>query len=76
MLTECQENEDYVRAVRFKGEPFAAESLFMVLILQQQKMIKQLITRLSESRPKPVYENILSKRSVFTTNKSKCRDLF
>jgi len=35
MLTECQENEDYVRAVRSKGEPFAAESLFMVLILRQ-----------------------------------------
>jgi hypothetical protein len=48
MLTECQENEYYVSTVRSKGEPFAAESLFMVLILQQQKIIKQLITKLSE----------------------------
>lgn len=50
MLTEPQENQDYVRAANSKGEPFAAESLFMALILQQQKMIKQLITRLSEPK--------------------------
>jgi hypothetical protein len=50
MLTECQENEDYVRAVRSKGEPFAAESLFMALILQQQEMIKQLIVILSKPK--------------------------
>lgn len=37
MLAECQENEYYVSAVSSKGEPFAAESLFMFLILQQQK---------------------------------------
>ena len=48
MLTECQENEDYVSAVSSKGEPFAAESLFMVLILQQEQIIKQLIARLSK----------------------------
>jgi len=36
MLSECQENQDYVRAFSSKGKPFAAESLFMVLILQQQ----------------------------------------
>jgi hypothetical protein len=34
-------------AVRSKGKPFAAESLFMTLILQQQKIIKQLIAILS-----------------------------
>ena len=50
MLTECQENEDYVRGVRSKGEPFAAESLFMALILQQQEMIKQLIVILSKPK--------------------------
>jgi hypothetical protein len=50
MLTELQENQDYVRAVSSRGEPFAAESLFMVLILQQQKIIKQLIARLSEPK--------------------------
>ena len=50
MLAECQENEDYVSAVSSKGEPFAAESLFMGLILQEQKMIKQLIARLSDPK--------------------------
>jgi hypothetical protein len=29
MLTECKENEDYVRAVNSKDEHFSAESLFM-----------------------------------------------
>ena len=47
MLSECGENKDYVRAAISKGEPFAAESLFMALILQQQKMISQLIANLS-----------------------------
>jgi hypothetical protein len=48
MLSECGKNNDYVTAASFKGEPFAAESLFMALILQQQKMISQLIAKLSE----------------------------
>ena len=39
MLAECKENEDYVKAARSKHEYFSAESLFMVLILQQQKTI-------------------------------------
>jgi hypothetical protein len=39
MLAECKENEDYVKAARSKHEFFSAESLFMVLILQQQKTI-------------------------------------
>ena len=47
MLSECGENKDYVRVAISKGEPFAAESLFMALILQQQKMISQLIANLS-----------------------------
>ena len=47
MLTECRENEDYIRAANSKDEFFSAESLFMVLILQQQKMINELITRIS-----------------------------
>jgi hypothetical protein len=42
MLTECQENQNYIGAVSSKGDSFTAESLFMVLILQQQKIIKQL----------------------------------
>jgi hypothetical protein len=34
MLSECRENEDYVRAASSRDEYFSAESLFMVLILQ------------------------------------------
>ena len=48
MLTECQENEGFLKAVNAKGKSFAAESLFMVLIFQQQKMISHLIAKLSE----------------------------
>ena len=39
MLSECKQNED---------EYFSAESLFMVLVLQQQKMINELIGKVSE----------------------------
>ena len=49
MLSECGENKDYVRAASSKGESFSAESLFMALILQQQKMISELIAKLSSS---------------------------
>ena len=52
MLTECRENEDYIRAANSKDEFFSAESLFMVLILQQQKMINELITRISAGHTK------------------------
>jgi hypothetical protein len=48
MLSESGKNKDYVRATNSKGEPFAAESLFMGLIFQQQKMISHLIAQLSE----------------------------
>jgi hypothetical protein len=37
MLDGCRENEDYVKAAGSKDEYFSAESLFMVLILQQQR---------------------------------------
>jgi hypothetical protein len=38
MLKECKEGESqFANAVNAKGESFAAESLFMVSILQQQK---------------------------------------
>jgi hypothetical protein len=49
MLSECGENKDYVRAASSKGESLSAESLFMALIFQQQKMISQLIAKLSSS---------------------------
>ena len=48
MLSECGQNKDYIRAVSSKGEYYSAESFFMVLILQQQKMINELIAKLSE----------------------------
>jgi hypothetical protein len=43
MLSECGQNKDYIRAVSSKGEYYSAESLFMVLVLQQQEMINELI---------------------------------
>jgi hypothetical protein len=52
MLSECRENEDYIKAANCKDEFFSAESLFMVLILQQQKMINELITKVSAERTK------------------------
>jgi hypothetical protein len=48
MVSECRENEDYATAASSKDEYFSAESLFMVLILQQQKMINELIAKVSE----------------------------
>jgi hypothetical protein len=47
MLTECQDNEEYIKATAARGEPYSAESLFVALILQQQKMISQLIEKMS-----------------------------
>jgi hypothetical protein len=52
MLSECKENEDLARAANSKDEYFSAESLFMVLILQQQKAIKELIKEISERKNK------------------------
>ena len=37
MLSECRHNKDYIRAAESKGENYSAESLFMLLVLQQQK---------------------------------------
>ena len=48
MLSECREDEDLARATNSKDEFYSAESLFMVLILQQQKTINQLISKVSE----------------------------
>jgi hypothetical protein len=46
MLNECQK-EEYSKAFKSKGEYNSAESLFMVLIFEQQKMISNLINKLS-----------------------------
>ena len=48
MLSECGQNKDYIKAVNSKGENYSAESLFMLLVLQQQKMINELIAKVSE----------------------------
>jgi hypothetical protein len=52
MFSECRQNEDYIKAAGSKDEYFSAESLFMVLILQQQKLINKLITRVSAKHTK------------------------
>ena len=48
MLNECQQKEEYAKAFNAKGEYNSAESLFMALIFQQQKMITRLIDKVSE----------------------------
>ena len=50
MLTECLENKDYVTAFRTKGPQYSAESLFMVLISEQQKTISKLIEEMESIR--------------------------
>jgi hypothetical protein len=52
MLTECLENEEYAAAFKTKGPQDSAESLFMVLIFQQQKMISKLIEKIQNSQEK------------------------
>src|SRR5215467_13900900 len=48
MLSECRYNKDYVRTASCKGEGYSAESLFLLLILKQQKMINELIAKVSQ----------------------------
>jgi hypothetical protein len=50
MLSECRENEDLARAANSKDEYFSAESLFMALILHQQKTINELIAKVSKQK--------------------------
>jgi hypothetical protein len=52
MLTECLENEEYASAFKTKGQRDSAESLFIGLIFQQQKMISKLIQRMESQRIK------------------------
>ena len=47
MLSRSRKSE-YVSCVKAKGENFSAEALFLILILEQQKMIIELITKLSD----------------------------
>jgi hypothetical protein len=49
MLNECQKEEEYSKASDAKGKHNSTtESLFIVLIFQQQKMISKLIDKLSD----------------------------
>ena len=48
MLNECQQKEEYVKAFKAKGEYNSAELLFMTLIFQHQKMISNLINKISK----------------------------
>jgi hypothetical protein len=50
MLSECGQNKDYIRAAVSKCEYYSDESLFMLLLLQQQKMINELIGKLSKCK--------------------------
>ena len=52
MLTECLKNEENAAAFKTKGPQNSAESLFMVLIFQQQKMISKLIEKIQNSQKK------------------------
>ena len=47
MLSKCQK-EEYGKAFNVKGKYDSTESLLMALIFQQQKMISQLIDKLSK----------------------------
>jgi uncharacterized membrane protein len=47
MLSLCRKS-DYVSCVKAKGENFSAEALFLLLILEQQKIIDKLIVKLRD----------------------------
>ncbi|HYX54882.1 MAG TPA: hypothetical protein VE818_01870 [Nitrososphaeraceae archaeon] len=48
MLNECQQKEEYSKAFKAKGEYNSAESFFMTLTFQHQKMISTLIEKHSK----------------------------
>jgi hypothetical protein len=50
MLKECLDNKEYASAFKTKGPQYSAESLFMALIFQQQKMISELIKKLGSNQ--------------------------
>ena len=50
MLTECLENEEYASAFKTNGPQYSAESLFMALIFQQQKMMSKLIKKIGSNQ--------------------------
>ena len=48
MLDKCRKSE-YFECVDAKGEGFTAESLILILIFEQQKMINKLLERLEDT---------------------------
>ena len=48
MLSEYGQNKDYIRATVSRGENYSAESLFILLIFQHEKMIKELVAKVSQ----------------------------
>jgi hypothetical protein len=46
MLSKCKKRK-YASCVNVNGENFSTEALFLLLILEQQKMINELIAKLS-----------------------------
>jgi len=48
MLSECKKKE-YFDCVNSKGKALSAESFFLILILEQQKMINDLIAKFQAS---------------------------
>jgi hypothetical protein len=49
MLNRFRKSE-YVSCVKAKGENFSAEALFLILILEQRKMINELIAKISDMK--------------------------
>jgi hypothetical protein len=49
LLSECKD-EGYIEAAGSKDEFFSVESLFLVLVLQQQMTINELIKKISERK--------------------------
>jgi hypothetical protein len=49
MLSECRKKE-YAACKRTNGQNFFAEALFLLLILEQQKMINELIVKLGDMK--------------------------
>jgi hypothetical protein len=52
MLDKCRKSE-YFECVNAKGQNHSAELLFLILILEQQKMINELIAKLGDSSGSP-----------------------
>ena len=52
LLSQCKENEDCIRAANSKDEYFSIESLFMILMLQQQKTINEVSDKYQNEKKK------------------------